>query len=191
MHVVVGLGNPGAQYVETRHNIGFMVVDALARQWSLGWTNRGAEGAQSLVARGSRRGEEVLLVKPQTFMNASGRALEALSRGTGFDPQEVLVVLDDFNLDFGRLRLRSGGGDGGHNGLASIIDSMGTDEVPRLRLGIGPVPDGDDDVEFVLVKFGPHEDVAALISRGTQAVGSSIAEDFETAMNRFNGNLPL
>jgi len=191
VHVVVGLGNPGAQYVETRHNIGFMVVDALARQWSLGWTHRGGEGAQSLVATGSRRGEEVLLVKPQTFMNASGRALEALSRGTGFDPQEVLVVLDDFNLDFGRLRLRSGGGDGGHNGLASIIESTGTEEVPRLRLGIGPVPDGDDDVEFVLMKFEPHEDVAALVSRGTQAVGSIIAEDFETAMNRFNGNLPL
>ena len=191
MLVVVGLGNPGAQYAETRHNIGFRVVDALAGKWSLGWTNRGGAGAQSLVASGSRRGQEILLVKPQTYMNASGRALEAISRGIGFDPQEVIVILDDFNIEFGRVRVRSAGGDGGHNGLASILEFMGTEEIPRLRLGIGPVPDADDDIDYVLMKFGSQEDVVGLVSRGCQAVETIIAEGFVAAMNRFNGSSPL
>ena len=189
MLVVVGLGNPGSEYVGTRHNIGFVVVDALARKWSLGWTSRGGEAAQSLVATGSRQAQDVLLIKPQTYMNASGRALEAMRRGVGFDPQEVVVVLDDFNLDFGRIRLRSAGGDGGHNGLASILEFMATEEVPRLRLGIGPV--ADDDIEYVLMKFGPQDDVDDLVSRACQAVESIIAEGFCAAMNRFNGSSRL
>lgn len=191
MLVVVGLGNPGSKYVGTRHNLGFLVVDALARKWSLGWTSRGAEGAQSLVATASRRAQEILLIKPQTYMNASGRALEAMRRGVGFDPEEVIVVVDDFNLDFGRIRLRSAGGDGGHNGLASILEFMATEHVPRLRLGIGPVPDDDDDIDYVLMKFGPQDDVDDLVSRACQAVESIIAEGFDAAMNRFNGSSPL
>ena len=190
MHIVVGLGNPGLQYAETRHSAGFMVVDALARRWSVGWASRGSGNTLSQIAR-RRGGEEVLLVKPQTFMNASGAAVDALGRDQGFVPQELLVVFDDFNIDFGRVRLRSSGGDGGHNGLASIIESVGTDEVPRLRLGIGPAPEDGEDVDYVLMKFAADQDVDALISRGCQAVESAVSVGIDTAMNRFNGCAPL
>ena len=189
MHVVVGLGNPGSRYAATRHNIGFAVVDRLAAAASVQWRSRQLPGAESQTALLEERDEEVLLVKPETYMNRSGVAVLSLQRELGFAPGHVLVVVDDFNLEFSRLRLRRGGGDGGHNGLASILEELDTGEVPRLRIGIGRGADSDEDIDFVLSEFGPEEDVAGLVHRGCEAVETWIREGIEVAMNRFNGHL--
>ncbi|MFH1566645.1 MAG: aminoacyl-tRNA hydrolase [Gemmatimonadota bacterium] len=188
MRIVVGLGNPGPRYAGTRHNIGFQVVDRLAATGGGRW--REAAGP-SLTAALSRGGAEVLLVKPQTFMNRSGAAVAAVGRQVGFEPAEVLVVLDDFHLDFGRLRLRRSGSDGGHNGLASVLQELGSEAVPRLRVGIGWVPEGQEDIDFVLAPFGSAEDVDGLVERGCGATECWLTEGIEAAMNRFNGGPAL
>ena len=182
MPVVVGLGNPGRRYADTRHNIGFRVAEGL-----LGGRGSWVREANAETARARIGGEEVLLVKPQGFMNRSGDAVRALQESAGFPPQGILVVLDDFLLDFGRLRLRRGGSDGGHNGLASVLECLQTDEVPRLRLGVGPVPPGETDIDFVLTGFDPGEGVAELVARGCAATRCWMTEGIEAAMNRFNG----
>ncbi len=162
MHVVIGLGNPGQRYGHTRHNIGFVIVDLLAASGST-WRDG---PAQSRIAAAEVSGAEVILVKPQTYMNRSGVAVSALRRQFEFEPDRALVVCDDFLLDFGRVRLRRGGSDGGHNGLASVLEELGTEAVPRLRVGVGPVPEGGNDIDFVLADFGSGEDVHALADRG-------------------------
>ena len=180
MRVVIGLGNPGTRYERTRHNIGFLVAEALATG---GWS----AGPEAVTSWAVIADHEVLLVRPLTWMNRSGEALVALREEHGFEPEEVLVVLDDFLLDFGRLRLRRGGSDGGHNGLGSIVEQLGTDAVPRLRLGVGPVPAGEDDIDFVLAPFGRKDDVEGLVERGCAATQCWLSEGIEAAMNRFNG----
>ena len=142
MHVVVGLGNPGPRYAATRHNIGFAVVDQLAAAASVPWRSRSSSGAESQTAL--LDDGETLLVKPHTYMNRSGVAVSSLQRDLGFDTGHVLVVVDDFNLEFSRLRLRRGGGDGGHKGLASILEELDSGEMPRLRVGIGRVLAGGE-----------------------------------------------
>ena len=187
MHVVIGLGNPGQRYDHTRHNIGFTVVDLLA-----GAGSHWRDGpAQSRIAAIEVAGAEALLVKPQTYMNRSGVAVRALQRQFEFESEAALVVCDDFLLDFGRLRLRRAGGDGGHNGLASVLEELGTELVPRLLMGIGPVPDGEEDVDFVLSGFGCGDDVEALLGRGRDAVISWVVDGVDAAMNKFNGTPPL
>jgi PTH1 family peptidyl-tRNA hydrolase len=181
VRAVVGLGNPGPKYERTRHNIGFLVADHLAA--GAAWSTQ----HNALTARWRRAGEEVLLVKPQTYMNRSGTAVRSLAAEVGSEPAQILVVFDDFLLDFGRLRLRRGGSDGGHNGLASVLQKLGSDQVPRLRLGVGPVPDEADDIDFVLAPFGETEDVDGLVDRGGAAVETWLSEGIEAAMNRFNG----
>ena len=184
---MVGLGNPGSRYAETRHNIGFMVVERLAAEGQGQWASQ----EESQVALIQLAGRETLLVKPQTYMNRSGAAVAALQARTGFAPGEILVLLDDFLLDFGRVRLRRGGSDGGHNGLASVLEHLSTQEVPRLRLGIGLPPPGADAIEYVLSPFAPGEDVEGLVGRGCQAVETWASAGIEAAMNRFNGLAPL
>lgn len=181
MRVVVGLGNPGPRYLGTRHNVGFRVVDALAPPGA-GWE----ASEQAETARARCGAEEVILVKPLTYMNRSGDAVRALQEQVGFEPDQVLVVVDDFLLDFGRLRLRRGGSDGGHNGLASVLGRLQTDQIPRLRLGIGPVPDDRDDTDFVLSPFGANEDVDGLVERGRAAAHCWADEGIDAAMNRYN-----
>jgi PTH1 family peptidyl-tRNA hydrolase len=181
VRAVVGLGNPGPKYERTRHNIGFLVADHLAA--GAAWSTQ----HNALTARWRRAGEEVLLVKPQTYMNRSGTAVRSLAAEVGSEPAQILVVFDDFLLDFGRLRLRRGGSDGGHNGLASVLQELGSDQVPRLRLGVGPVPDEADDIDFVLAPFGETEDVDGLVDSGGAAVETWLSEGIEAAMNRFNG----
>ena len=185
MHVVVGLGNPGSRYAATRHNIGFAVVDHLAAAASAGWRLRSTPGAESQTAL-LVEGGEVLLVKPQTFMNRSGAAVSSLQVELEFESSDVLVVVDDFNLEFSCLRIRRGGGDGGHNGLASVLEELDSSEVPRLRMGIGPVLEGDGDIDFVLSAFEPEEDVDGLVRRSCEALQTWIREGVEVAMNRFN-----
>lgn len=183
MRIVVGLGNPGPRYAATRHNIGFMVVDHLAAERSVRWV--GQNQSQATQVRLADR--EVLLVKPQTYMNRSGAAVAAFQQWLGFAPEEALVLLDDFLLDFGRLRLRRGGSDGGHKGLASILEHLSTFQVPRLRLGIGPPPPDEDPIDYVLGPFLAEEDVAGLVERGCQAIEVCASEGIDKAMNQFNG----
>jgi PTH1 family peptidyl-tRNA hydrolase len=156
MKVVVGLGNPGRQYAETRHNVGWMVVDRLAER--AGWSDRAARGASAAIVSGRYRGLDVALVKPQTFMNLSGVAVRKALVRFRAPLDELLVVVDDFALPFGKLRFREGGSSGGHNGLESIIDELGSSRFPRLRVGIGD-PAGRA-VDHVLSRFTREERVA-------------------------------
>src|SRR5262245_43420728 len=133
--LVVGLGNPGEKYVMTRHNVGYQVIDELEKN----------------PPGGSK------LFKPDGFMNSSGVSVAEVSRKSGYAPGEILVVCDDFMLPLKQMRIRRSGSDGGHNGLASVLESVGTQDVPRLRVGIGPVPEGDDPADFVLQKFNRSE----------------------------------
>ena len=183
--LVVGLGNPGTRYADTRHNAGFMVVDLLAAQAGGRWTSE--PGCHSQVAAVDLAGRELLLAKPQTFMNRSGAAVLALSQRFDCPPEEMLVIFDDFLLDFGRLRFRRGGGGGGHNGLASVVESLATQAIPRLRVGIGQPLSGGDIIDYVLSRFDDDESVEELIERSAQGVVCYIEEGIEAAMNRFNG----
>ena len=191
MSIVVGLGNPGERYALTRHNIGFMALDRVAQRRDRPWSTYGTSKSASLVASVDIDGNPVLLVKPHTFMNASGKAVMALSARREFEPSNLLIVFDDFHLAFGRLRLRRSGSDGGHNGLASVIEEVGSDDIPRLRMGIGPLPDDGQEIDYVLSEFGSDEDVEELVDRGCSAVEHCIADGIYATMNQFNGCAPL
>jgi PTH1 family peptidyl-tRNA hydrolase len=183
---VVGLGNPGEKYRRTRHNAGFMVVDALAARAGV---SRGREEADAWIAEATVVGEDVLLVKPLTFMNRSGQAVGRLLEATGGTPADVIVVVDDVALELGTLRVREKGSHGGHNGLRSLIDVLGTDEFVRVRLGVrkGDLP--DDLASFVLADF-PDEDVLVVqevVGLAADAVACLLKYGTVETMNRFNG----
>ena len=187
MKIVVGLGNPGRKYEQTRHNVGFEVIDEVARR-------AGAEFRHSWrfpadLAEATLAGERVLLVKPRTFMNASGDAVGVLARKKGASPAEVLVVVDDVELDCGRLRVRAGGRAGGHNGLKSLIERLGSDAFPRVRVGVGRVPAGGEMVQHVLGRFTPDERsmMGPAVERAADAVQAVLSEGLEKAQNKFNG----
>ncbi len=184
MKVIFGLGNPGPKYVSTRHNIGFMVLDRLAREAAGTWHTDDA--AESIVARLQRGTLNALLVKPQTYMNRSGLAFARLRDRLGFETQDMIVVLDDAALPFGRLRIRPRGGDGGHNGLASIIKEVGSQEIPRVRLGIGPPPEEADLSDYVLGDFAPGDDLQATTEHACDALKFFVADGIDSAMNSFN-----
>ena len=169
MHVLVGLGNPGAQYAETRHNVGFLVVDRLALRHQITVSR---QRHRALFARGRIGGEDCLLVKPQTFMNDS----------------DVLVICDDLALDLGVMRLRRGGSDGGHKGVRSVIHYLDTDQVARLRLGIGRGPEGHSSIDYVLSSFARSERERAeeMVDKAADAVECVLREGLEAAMNRYN-----
>lgn len=183
--LVVGLGNPGPQYARTRHNLGFMVVDRLAQVRGLHFDRKQSE---SLVAVGQIDHEPVVLAKPQTFMNQSGRAVAALVRRYHVALRDLLVVYDDLDLPLGTLRLRERGSPGTHNGMRSVVESLCTREFPRLRLGIGPLPPGVDPVDYVLSPFRPEEQaiIQQAIDLATDAVATWILEGPVVAMNRYN-----
>jgi PTH1 family peptidyl-tRNA hydrolase len=183
--ILLGLGNPGPEYARTRHNLGFMVVDELARRHGVAVKER---SRLALTGRGQVAGHEVLLAKPRTYMNLSGQAAVSLLATLRLPPRCMLVLVDDFNLPLGRLRLRRSGSPGGHNGLASITQALGTQDFPRLRLGIGPVPAGVDVVDWVLEEFYPDERQAVrdMIERAADCVECLLREGFEAAAQRFN-----
>ena len=162
-----------------------MVVDRLAARCGVDWQHQA--DVQGQIVRVVLGGQEVLLAKPQTYMNRSGRTAAALCSQWEVLPEEVLVIFDDFLLDFGCLRFRRGGTDGGHNGLASVLEALNTQAVPRLRLGIGSPPAGADIINYVLDRFSPEDEVENLIERGNAALEVYYAEGIEAAMNRFNG----
>jgi len=186
VRIALGLGNPGARYAPTRHNIGFMAVDYLTARRGIRWQHQADAAAE--VTEIELGGQRVLLAKPQTFMNRSGRTAAALCTRFATLPEELLVIFDDFLLDFGRLRFRRSGSDGGHNGLASVLETLNTQAVPRLRLGIGTPPEGEDIIDYVLDPFSPADEVDELVERCAEALETYYADGIEAAMNRYNGS---
>ncbi len=185
MWVVVGLGNPGARYARTRHNVGFRVVDRLAERWH---TRVEREAHRALVGEARPGGERVLLVKPQTFMNVSGESAASLQRFYRFDADHLIAVYDDLDLPVGRLRVRTGGGPGGHRGIESLIGVLGERDFPRVRIGIGRPPAGWETADYVLGAPRPDEvePLTAAEERAVDAVELLVTEGPARAMNRFN-----
>jgi peptidyl-tRNA hydrolase, PTH1 family len=184
IRLVAGLGNPGPDYAQTRHNIGFAVIEQLAAKFGSTWERSIPRSREEAL---TAKCGDVLLVKPMSFMNRSGQPLLFISQFYKIDPMEILVVLDDFSLPLGRIRIRPDGGDGGHNGLESIIVQFGTEEIPRLRVGIGAAP-SEGSVDYVLGRFFEEEKslVRSTIDRAVEAVKCAIDNGLVSAMNTFN-----
>ena len=183
--LVAGLGNPGSDYIRTRHNLGFAVVERLAEDGAA----RFARGAWDSEVSGIRLSAvPVVLIKPQTYMNRSGAAVAAWLQRVGLPPTRLVVVHDELDLPLGRLRIAVGAGAGGHRGVRSIQDTLGTTEFPRVRLGIGRPDAGEAAGDRVLADFGPEEvpAIAAMVARAVEAVRSLILEGAARAMNRYN-----
>lgn len=186
MRLILGLGNPGEPYRDTRHNVGFRVVDELARRWGTAVDRLECNALAGASGEGG-----VLLAKPQTYMNRSGYAARCFVELHGIDPSSVLVIYDEVNLPLGKLRLRRAGSPAGHRGLESVIESLRSSEVPRLRLGVAAGderPPGEDLADFVLSPFedGEREEAEAMIVRAADACEAWLREGIEAAMNRFN-----
>ena len=189
MKLVAGLGNPGKEHAFTRHNIGFMVVDELARRRSAGFRKMFWFPARS--ARCSIGGDEVRLVKPTTFMNRSGQAVWGAMKKWRAAPADTVVVYDDVDLEFGDIRVRARGSGGSHNGMKSVLDWLQTKDFPRVRVGIGPKPDGDDMIGFVLGAFAEEEHLKLekVVERAADAVESIFSIGTERTMNEFNQSI--
>lgn len=185
IRLVVGLGNPGPRYQGTRHNVGFLMADRAAEARGASWRPWKGLGE---VAQAEGPGRPLYLAKPTTFMNFSGRMVGAFSRQKGIAPDEILVCFDDIALPVGALRLRARGSAGGQKGMASVIEALGTEEIPRLRLGIGPVPPDADAAEYVLARFRPSERGALSdgLVRASEALDVALEKGLEAAMNAFN-----
>jgi PTH1 family peptidyl-tRNA hydrolase len=185
--LVVGLGNPGPEYRLTRHNAGFLVVERLSARLGGRW--RRGLFANAEVARVVLGGRAVALCKPLTYMNLTGRAVGPLMRREGLEPADLLLVYDDMDLPLGRLRIRPGGGPGGHRGVASVLQAVGSEEVARVRVGIGRPPDGVDAAQYVLAPVPPAERAlwSEAVERGADAVESVILDGLAVAMDRWNG----
>ena len=182
--LVAGLGNPGPRHERDRHNVGWMVVDEVARRRDATFRSK----FNGRIAETRFDDERIALLKPETYMNESGRSISAAARYFKVAPGEVLVVHDDVDLEFGRLQARAGGGLAGHNGLRSISQALGTPDFLRLRIGVGRPGRGDprDVADFVLAPFDLHEDRDALVGRAADAVEAVVTEGLEEAQRRFN-----
>jgi PTH1 family peptidyl-tRNA hydrolase len=191
--LIVGLGNPGAQYKGTRHNVGFAVLDELARRASVPFESAPADALMARWRRhvGAGGADDVLLVKPLTFMNLSGQAVGELARYYKIDVGDLLIVVDEAQLPLGKLRARSRGSAGGHNGLKSVIAHLG-DEFARLRLGVGRGDDRRNLADHVLTRFDNDEaaEVDRMIARGADAAETFIISGIAAVMNQFNGGDP-
>jgi peptidyl-tRNA hydrolase, PTH1 family len=182
--LIAGLGNPGREYAATRHNAGWMVVDELARRHGGSWRSKFSGQLAEVRLDGSR----LALVKPETYMNESGKSIAAAARFFKVPMEAVLVVHDDVDLDEGRLQARLGGGLAGHNGLRSIAQALGSQEFLRLRIGVGRTGRGDrrSIADYVLAPFAPETDVDALVARSADAVEAIVREGLVAAQQRFN-----
>jgi peptidyl-tRNA hydrolase, PTH1 family len=185
MKMIVGLGNPGPRYKNTRHNIGFLVLDDLAQVLGACLDREKNQGLVSEIKIGTGK---VLLVKPLTFMNLSGTCVADMARNKVTDPANILVIADDVNLRLGQLRFRSSGSAGGHNGLKSVIERLGSDAFHRLRLGVGAKQSGQDLADHVLSRFDPDEwpFVTEMLPRAVEAAQCWLTDGIETCMNRYN-----
>ena len=183
MKLIVGLGNPGSEYAETRHNIGFKVADEIGERLDLHWR----KDADVSFAK-SFGGSAFFVAKPQTFMNRSGYAVSRFAGYHEVDPGDILVIVDDVELPLGRIRVRAKGSPGTHNGLKSIVEQLGTREFPRMRLGVGRGDSRRDLADYVLARFDPVErpEVERLIARGADAAQMFVAEGIEKVMNAYN-----
>ena len=185
MLIVVGLGNPGAKYTSTRHNVGFRFIDLLAKKTEIRLNDR---RAKAVLGQGRIAGQEAVLAKPRTFMNNSGEGIEYLLARFGGRPSELLVVYDEMALPTGRIRLRASGSHAGHNGIRSIISAVQTDGFPRLRIGVGQPSNSGESVPHVLGKFSKEEEplIAQAVQDAVSAVHCMLEESIDVAMNRFN-----
>lgn len=185
MKIVIGLGNPGRKYERTRHNAGFMAVDELARRLRF---DLSGEKYQAFTGRGRIDGEEALLAKPQTYMNESGRSVGATLRYTTAEISDLIVVHDELDLPLGTVRVKTGGGHGGHNGLRSIIDHLGSPEFIRVRVGVGRPEPNLDPADYVLSPFLPGEQrtAAEAMAKAADAVQTIVRDGLTKAMNAFN-----
>ena len=185
MKAIIGLGNPGMKYAGTRHNIGFDAVTAIADKYNLSINNKKFKG---VYADGHIAGEKVLLVQPQTFMNLSGECVREVADFYKLNPDEIIIICDDINLDVGRLRIRKKGSAGGHNGLKNIIAHLGTEEFPRIRVGVGEKTEGWDLADYLLARFDKDSEpvIREALANVVGAVETWISEGIDAAMNRFN-----
>jgi PTH1 family peptidyl-tRNA hydrolase len=188
LRLVVGLGNPGERYASTRHNVGFMVADRLAGDAGI---PLGREKFGAVFGRGRLEGNEIILAKPNSFMNRSGPPVRALADFFQLSSREVLVIHDDIDLDYGRFKIKEKGGHGGHNGIRSLVDAFGGGDFARLRVGIGRSDSGERVADFVLDRFLPTEAVVLpqIIDRARDAVVTILCKGIKVGMNQFNTKL--
>jgi len=182
--LIAGLGNPGAEYERTRHNVGFLVVEEIGRRLGAGFRSKFA----ARLAEARLEGRRVALLEPQTYMNDSGRSLAAAARFFKTPPERVLIVHDDVDLSFGRLQVRLGGGLAGHNGLRSVAEHLGSPDFARLRVGVGRPDRGDRRpvADFVLSPFPPEADVEGVVARAADAAEAVVVDGLDAAQLRFN-----
>ena len=185
MWAVVGLGNPGTRYSETRHNVGFMFIKRVAKAWDVRVKKN---KFLSKTAEVKKETERVILAMPQTLMNASGQAVRELLRGVRLEPERLLVVYDDVDIALGEIRVRIAGGPGTHKGMISIVQEIATTRFPRIRVGIGPAPAGGDIVRFVLSPFRRSEkgSLEESLAKAREALDLILAGRLSQAMNRYN-----
>jgi PTH1 family peptidyl-tRNA hydrolase len=187
MHLIVGLGNPGAEYAKTRHNAGFSLVEKLAERWKASWANERSFAAR--VAKAGHGGKKVLLCEPQTFMNLSGEAIGAMVKFYQLPAEKILIAVDDADLALGEIRLRPGGGSGGHHGLESVAEHLGTKAYARLRIGIGRKNEARQITGHVLGRFSAEEStrLEKVLERAAGQMECWLADGIQKAMNQFNG----
>lgn len=185
MYIIVGLGNPTKEYAATRHNIGFDAITKIADDYNI---SLDMKKHKSLCGRGYIEGEKVVLVQPQTYMNLSGEAVRELKDFYKVDNSEIIIIYDDISLDVGQIRIRTKGSAGGHNGIKSIINHLGSDEFPRIKIGVGDKPKGWDLADYVLGRFSGEEDIVMrdVLERTSKACKCMITEGLDVAMNQFN-----
>ncbi|CEN31931.1 aminoacyl-tRNA hydrolase [Paraclostridium sordellii] len=186
MYVIVGLGNPGKQYEHTRHNVGFDVIDILAKEYGISVTKI---KHKALIGEGRVGSEKVILVKPQTYMNLSGETLIDIYNYYKVDSNNIVVIYDDIDLEVGKIRIRKKGSGGTHNGMRSILKCLGTNEFPRVRIGVSKPRQGQDLADFVLSRFRKEEadDIQDGLEKAAKAVDCMIRENLYLAMNKYNG----
>lgn len=185
MIVIVGLGNPGGKYSLTRHNVGFDVIDLVGKKLDI---KVNKVKFKALIGEGTWGGQRIVLVKPSTYMNLSGESIRPLMDFYKLDPRDLMIVLDDIDIEFGTLRIKKKGSAGTHNGLKSIISHIGTDQFPRLKIGIGQKPPHYDLADFVLSKFSKSERIIIdeAIANAADAIDEFIIRGIDSAMNKYN-----
>lgn len=185
MYIIIGLGNPTREYQATRHNIGFDVITRIADDYHIPLD---IKKHKAICGKGMIEGEKVVLVQPQTYMNLSGESVRELVDFYKVTPQEIIVIYDDISLDVGQLRLRKQGSAGGHNGIKSIIAHLGTQEFPRVKVGVGDKPKGWDLADYVLSRFNDEEQptIREAIKKSSEAVKSILVDGMDAAMNTYN-----